>query len=625
MTNLGTPRATAFCTLSSLWSRAGCGGRRAAFCRAFLAPGCLGLFMLQPQPLSAQQGERGSEAAASQSLVIKSGALLTGHSFDVEVAGASDHVDFKGRHRSPDGRVSTVAPGSWRWLESGRHRVEWRLSAEDDSAQGRSAPLVQTIDILPRVEFAASGASLHPPRSTQKVFQGWPALVELVLSGSAPAAAVRVPLRAEGPFSDLVLSQLETTTIVVGASGRALLKIDLAEVPVDGFVDLVLGHPLNAVQGEIFRHRLQVVADGFSSVQFFRLRLRQNQRPVQALDGHDYASLEAQAAATRGFVDFAAGRFDWDVRYVDNEGFQTILFDVPGEGGSSSDSLFERIRLPQGPGLLKARVQFSFDGNFSVVHEAGFPVLSAVGSSRAAGLGLGDGPAQDNSDYGGPLLPWLLPLGSPSLARESYLQAQLGMRLRIGDRATSLHARGALIDAGLVHLALADGGVEAQYQERHADSSQFDFVVSGLDHGASALVALPLPSPLQAGKNFRLYRRNRGWFPFTADGRNQIYSAKGERGSLCPAPGSYRYGTGLAAGFSCVQLLLEDGGPNDVDGRINGSVAVLGAFSLPLGERIYGRGDLLLTLLLVPVCLLFAWRLRTRKRGRSKEAPSFSG
>ena len=607
---------------------AGHGLRLLAFCRAFLLSGWLGLLII-PQPLAAQQGGEGSAAATGQSIVIKNGALLTRHKFDVDVAGASVDAEFSGRHTGPDGRISTVAMGSWRWLESGRHRVEWSLSAEKGVEQGRGTPSVQTIDILPRVEFVASGAALYPLRSTQKVFKEWPSLVELVLSGPAPEGVVRVPFRVEGPYSDLVLGQLETTTIALEAGGHALVNLDLAELPVGGFVDLVMEHPLNAVQGEIFRHRLQVVADDSFSTQLFQLTLRQNQRIVHALVGNAYASLEARPAAAGGRSDFAAGNFagnfDWDVRYVDSEGFEIALFDLPTAGGTKSDSLFERLRLPQGPGVLKAKVRFSLEGNSSSVHEAEFPVLPAEGVSDAVGLGFGYSPDQEGSEYSGPLPPRLLPLGSSLAAPENYLQAQLGMWLRIGDTAAAIRARGALLDGSPWRRDLTGGDSDPQGEERHASSGQFDFVVSGLDQGASALVVLPLPRRLQAGKDFRLHQRHRGWVPFTANGRNQIYSARGGEGSLCPAPGSYGYGTGLSAGFSCVQLLLEDGGPNDVDGRVNGSVAVLGAFSLPMESRVYGRGDLLLTLLLVPICLFFWWWLRVQKTTRSRAELKTSG
>ena len=48
-------------------------------------------------------------------------------------------------------------------------------------------------------------------------------------------------------------------------------------------------------------------------------------------------------------------------------------------------------------------------------------------------------------------------------------------------------------------------------------------------------------------------------------------SAPGEPGN-CPPPQSTVYRDGLNTGDWCVQLTIEDGGPNDADGLANGSI-----------------------------------------------------
>ena len=58
--------------------------------------------------------------------------------------------------------------------------------------------------------------------------------------------------------------------------------------------------------------------------------------------------------------------------------------------------------------------------------------------------------------------------------------------------------------------------------------------------------------------------------------RNRLFSAPGENG-ICPPPGSPAYENGLIEGHACVQLQLEDGGPNDDDGSTNGIVKDPGA------------------------------------------------
>ena len=48
-------------------------------------------------------------------------------------------------------------------------------------------------------------------------------------------------------------------------------------------------------------------------------------------------------------------------------------------------------------------------------------------------------------------------------------------------------------------------------------------------------------------------------------------SAAGEKG-YCPPPGDVAYKAGLSQGNWCLQLTIEDGGPNDTDGLANNRV-----------------------------------------------------
>jgi MYXO-CTERM domain-containing protein len=56
------------------------------------------------------------------------------------------------------------------------------------------------------------------------------------------------------------------------------------------------------------------------------------------------------------------------------------------------------------------------------------------------------------------------------------------------------------------------------------------------------------------------------------DDRNSLASALGDAG-FCPPPGDDAYATGLTEGHWCVQLTIEDGGPNDADGLANNRIA----------------------------------------------------
>ena len=70
---------------------------------------------------------------------------------------------------------------------------------------------------------------------------------------------------------------------------------------------------------------------------------------------------------------------------------------------------------------------------------------------------------------------------------------------------------------------------------------------------------------------YRKFNPAIGWSSFVVDANNRIASATGEDGA-CPEPGSDEYRNGLNYLDNCIQLTIEDGGPNDTDNQVNGIV-----------------------------------------------------
>ncbi|WP_252973552.1 Ig-like domain-containing protein [Vibrio navarrensis] len=100
----------------------------------------------------------------------------------------------------------------------------------------------------------------------------------------------------------------------------------------------------------------------------------------------------------------------------------------------------------------------------------------------------------------------------------------------------------------------------------------FDFVATNLPQpGQSYQLVMPQRLPVPANAVYRKFRANVGWVDFVEDADNSIASTLGEAG-YCPPPGDSAWTPGLTEGHWCVQLTVQDGGPNDDDGMANGSV-----------------------------------------------------
>jgi hypothetical protein len=190
------------------------------------------------------------------------------------------------------------------------------------------------------------------------------------------------------------------------------------------------------------------------------------------------------------------------------------------------------------------------------------------------------------------------------------------------------------VRCGLGRHALAGAGggarvtpdeLEAQDIEADADYDQvggvFDFGARGLPvAGQSVRVAIPLRAAIPVGAEYRKFQ-NGQWSSFVEDDDNALHSAPGEAG-YCPPPGAASWRSGLRAGYRCVQLTLQDGGPNDADGAVDGSIEDPGSVATPAAdETVYvirskvkggggGAADMAL------LCLLALWSLARIRRLR---------
>jgi len=174
--------------------------------------------------------------------------------------------------------------------------------------------------------------------------------------------------------------------------------------------------------------------------------------------------------------------------------------------------------------------------------------------------------------------------GDDIASNENYaIESSPGTTLRLGSLAQQTQRYGLAMnadDAAELSMVLpeVESGTDTIYQI-------FDYEIHNLPiHGQSAQIVIPLQSPLDkhgrpeglpANIGIIKYRDGK-WIDFIDDNdKNNIAFAKGYAGS-CPPPGSsaYAYNEELtdAGKYHCLEITIEDGGPNDDDGEVNGSI-----------------------------------------------------
>ncbi len=135
---------------------------------------------------------------------------------------------------------------------------------------------------------------------------------------------------------------------------------------------------------------------------------------------------------------------------------------------------------------------------------------------------------------------------------------------------------------------LSDDDVDTQLTEDSEAENVgviFDFVVDDLPTvGQSYSVVLPQQQAIPANAFYRKFIQQ-AWVTFTVDELNQIFSAEGERGYCPRIEEEGVWEVGLIEGYWCVQLSIEDGGPNDDDGVANGSIVDPGGVAVAVSDN----------------------------------------
>jgi MYXO-CTERM domain-containing protein len=455
-----------------------------------------------------------------------------------EVAlGAASAVDNK------DGALSPT-PSATGPFKSGLYAITWSIS----DAAGNSSSAVQSVEIMPLANLTPSSVTV----------EGATVEVSVELSGIAAAYPVTIPMTIGGTASASdFISATDAIVISEGTKGMATLSITADdEAESEETVVITLGAPTNAIVGSVSERTITISEE--------------NVAPVLTLAVTQGSSTGRIVAADAGTVTVTASYSDLNAGDTHIFEWAAAVSDMPGAVIDGAVATFDPSTLGDTLASAGASVTDSGIGSLSTAASATIKILAAapvLGDTDTDGDGVADSDEgygdSDNDgipDYQDNIVEtYLAPVGDSG----QVIQSDVGTTIRLGD------------------TALADGNNEVGIDESDVGTQDedwiylgglVDFEVSGAQAGASYNIVLPLSIAVPEDAVLRKFiDANVGWQAFVENATNAVSSATAASGT-CPESGSASYTAGLVLGATCIQLMIEDGGPNDADGAADGTV-----------------------------------------------------
>ena len=454
--------------------------------------------------------------------------------------------DYKDGELTPV--ASTLGP-----FAPGTHSVFWHAN---DNA-GNRTELIQSVNIVPMVSFAVD----------RVVTEGETIQAKVELNGSAVTYPVTIPYVVSGDALNPSDHNALSGEIQIDTGFSASISIDIVKDIVaesDESLVLTMGTPTNAVPGVKDTHTTTIVERNLAPVVSIKVEQLGEPRTTIAMDAGE-VSISAVVQDSIGDVH----TYDWTASDADV---------VDAMDYSDENYLIDPVALNSG--IYNLRVQVTDDGS-PIASTNTRSLLKIVSTFPALGNVDSDGDGVSDADEGfsdtdGDRVPdYLDNLPNTNMLRMSedgrVLETYPGLQLRLGQT---------VFAGGGAYAVIAEATLEEEVDLGYPNGI-VDFELDGLEPGAMAQVVYPLIRPIPAGSVYRKYM-NGSWRDFVVDANNVLSYAPGQDGA-CPPPGSNLYEAGQTAGDSCIQLTLEDGGPNDADNEADGRIQDPGGLAVPVG------------------------------------------
>jgi len=424
--------------------------------------------------------------------------------------------------------------------------------------------------VLPTASFALD----------QQMGEGGSFTVSVELNRAANSYPVTIPYTIGGTATnpddhDVVAGSIVINSGLTGSTSLFNVVAD-GESESDETIVFTMGSPVNALPGIRTAHSVTIT-------EF-------NIKPAVILVSHQAVSARRLIVTGDGLVTVTATVAD--VNPADTHSYDWImsnnnLTNIPEVSSDDPATfVFDPALLAAGYYAVRVNVTDSGAGALNTQVEL---ILEVVTSAPTLSVSLdsdGDNVMDadesfDDSDNDG--IPDYLDAATivgnelqiqPGVAGSYMMRTEPGLTLQLGETAFAAGA-----DSAQVSIAdiAAYGGGEGQSGAASATDSvpntggYFDFEIAGLPvAGQSVRIVIPQLAALPVNAVYRKYdpAAGFGWRDYVTDAHNALSSAAGVPGK-CPLPGSSAYTPGLNSGHYCVQLTIQDGGPNDIDGLTN--------------------------------------------------------
>ncbi len=445
----------------------------------------------------------------------------------------------------------TATSDALAYYTPGTHSVTW--SARDNA--GNVASAVQTVNIIPQVSF-----SKH-----QATSEGSSVSFRVILNGEAVAYPVTVPYVIAGTAAvDGSDHNLTDGTAVIASGLETTISFNTVDDgPGEGSEEIVIAMdtPTNAVAGPHSIHTIQL--------------LEANLAPLVSLSAEQSGTQVRSLLTGNGPVTVSSHLIDpnsGDSHSYDWTATDSRLSDIDAAADTYT---FTPAALA--PGLYTLRLSVS-DGSASDQTSLTLNIIAVAPSLSAtldsdgdgiddAGEGIGDTDNDGITDYLDAIATANVLQEQSALSTSYLIESEPGVRLTLGAIALQVGYGAAGVDLNAIETY---GGVPADTSYDFS-GGLFDFAIDEIPvAGQSVQVVIAQFAAIAQNPVYRKVISGQ-WQNFVIDANNSLASAAGEPG-YCPPPGDSAYSNGLTPGHWCVQLTIEDGGPNDADGIANHAI-----------------------------------------------------